>query len=135
MTATRRWQIPLVIVLVLYGAAAWLLAMRLPVKDGERDWFAALFPGGWMAWSFPSALFFLTILLLLLLMAVWEFASPGGNPRVGVLRFETTRGDRLFVSLLGSAFIHLAWLGLVGPSLWWALALSVVYAIGVFRYV
>ena len=40
-----------------------------------------------------------------------------------------------FVSLLGSAFIHLAWLGLVGSSLWWALALSVVYAIGVFRYV
>jgi predicted small integral membrane protein len=39
------------------------------------------------------------------------------------------------VSLLGAAFIHLAWLGLVGPSLWWALALSVVYAIGVFRYV
>ena len=135
MTATRRWQIPLIVVLVLYGVMAWLLAMRLPVKDGERDWFAALFPGGWMAWSFPSALFFLTILLLLLLMAVWEFASPGGNPRVGVLRFETTRGDRLFVSLLGSAFIHLAWLGLVGPSLWWALALSVVYAIGVFRYV
>ncbi len=68
-------------------------------------------------------------------MAVWEYASPGGNPRVGILRFETTRGDRLFVSLLGSAFIHLAWLGLVGPNLWWALALSVVYAIGVFRYV
>ncbi len=61
--------------------------------------------------------------------------SPGGNPRTGILRFETTRGDRLFVSLLGSAFIHLAWLGLVGPNLWWALALSVVYAIGVFRYV
>nr|WP_318528259.1 DUF2160 domain-containing protein [Mesorhizobium sp. ZC-5] len=135
MTATRRWQIPLVVVLVLYGVVAWLLAMQLPLKDGEIDWFASLFPGGWMAWSFPSALFFLTILLLLLLMAVWEFASPGGNPRVGVLRFETTRGDRLFVSLLGSAFIHLAWLGLVGPSLWWALALSVVYAIGVFRYV
>ena len=81
--------------------------------------------------------FFLTDRLLLLSSAwrVWEYASPGGNPRVGVLRFETTRGDRLFVSLLGSAFIHLAWLGLVGPNLWWALALSVVYAIGVFRYV
>lgn len=61
--------------------------------------------------------------------------SPGGSPRTGVLRFETTRGDRLFISLLGSAFIHLAWLGLAGPNLWWALAISVVYAIGVFRYV
>ncbi|WP_296034698.1 DUF2160 domain-containing protein [uncultured Agrobacterium sp.] len=89
----------------------------------------------WMAWTLPTALFFLTILMLLIGMAVWEYFSPGGNPRVGILRFETTRGDRLFVSLLGSAFINLAWLGFVGPSLWWALALSVVYAIGVFRFV
>ena len=89
----------------------------------------------WMAWTWPTAAFFIVIALLLVGMGVWEYASPGGNPRIGVLRFETTRGDRLFLSLLGSAFIHLAWLGLVGPSLWWALALSVVYAIGVFRYV
>ena len=89
----------------------------------------------WMAWTPPTAIFFCTILLLLIGMAVWEYASPGGNPRIGLLRFETTRGDRLFISLLGSGFIHLAWLGLVGPSLWWALALSVVYAIGVFRFV
>ncbi len=89
----------------------------------------------WMAWTLPTALFFLTILMLLIGMAVWEYFSPGGNPRVGILRFETTRGDRLFVSLLGSAFINLAWLGFVGPGLWWALALSVVYAIGVFRFV
>ncbi|MEQ1944439.1 DUF2160 domain-containing protein [Mesorhizobium sp. VNQ89] len=132
---TRRWQIPFAAVLVVYALCAWLLTLRLPVKDGEVDWTGSLIPGGWMAWSFPTALFFLTIFLLLALMAVWEYASPGGNPRVGILRFETTRGDRLFISLLGAAFIHLAWLGLVGPSLWWALALSVVYAIGVFRYV
>ncbi len=89
----------------------------------------------WMAWTLPTALFFLTILTLMIAMAVWEYFSPGGNPRVGILRFETTRGDRLFVSLLGSAFINLAWLGFVGTGLWWALALSVVYAIGVFRFV
>ena len=135
MTETRRWQVPLIAVLVVYAAVVWLLTGLLPVKDGATDWFAPLRAGGWMAWSFPTALFFLTILLLLALMAVWEYASPGGNPRVGILRFETTRGDRLFISLLGSAYIHLAWLGLVGPSLWWALALSAVYAIGVFRFV
>ena len=89
----------------------------------------------WMAWTLPTALFFLTIALMLFGMGVWEYVSPGGNPRVGILRFETTRGDRLFVSLLGSAFIHLAWLGLVGANLWWALALSVIYAVAVFRYV
>lgn len=135
MTATRRWQIPLATVLAIYVAAAVSLALSLPVKDGVRDWTAPLIQGGWMAWSFPSAMFFLTIATLLMLMAVWEYASPGGNPRVGILRFETTRGDRLFISLLGSAFIHLAWLGLIGPNLWWALALSVVYAVGVFRFV
>lgn len=89
----------------------------------------------WMAWTLPTALFFLTILALLISMALWEYFSPGGNPRFGILRFETTRGDRLFISLLGSAFIHLGWLGLIGSNLWWALALSIVYAIGVFRFV
>jgi predicted small integral membrane protein len=89
----------------------------------------------WMAWTWQTAAFFIVIALLLGSMSVWERMSPGGNPRVGILRFETTRGDRLFISLLGAAFIHLAWLGLVGPGLWWALALSVVYALGVFRYV
>jgi predicted small integral membrane protein len=89
----------------------------------------------WMAWTWPTAAFFIVIALLLVGMGAWEYISPGGNPRIGILRFETTRGDRLFVSLLGAAFITLAWLGLVGPSLWWALALSVVYAMGVFRLV
>ncbi|WP_449415881.1 DUF2160 domain-containing protein [Ochrobactrum teleogrylli] len=89
----------------------------------------------WMAWTWQTAAFFLAIALLLLGMCLWEYASPGGGPRNGILRFETTRGDRLFVSLLGSAFINLTWLGLVGPNLWWALIFSVVYAIGVFRFV
>jgi predicted small integral membrane protein len=135
MEARRNWMLPLVVVLAVYLAGAGLLAAFVPAEDGVRDWTAPLAAGGWMAWTFPTALFFLTIFGILSLMAVWEYASPGGNPRVGLLRFETTRGDRLFISLLGSAFIHLAWLGLVGPSLWWALALSVVYAVGVFRYV
>lgn len=89
----------------------------------------------WMAWTWPTAALFATIALILVGMGFWEYVSPGGNPRIGILRFRTTRGDRLFVSLLGSAFINLAWLGLVGPSLWWSLALSAVYAIGVFRFV
>jgi predicted small integral membrane protein len=89
----------------------------------------------WMAWTGPTAAFFGVIFLLIAAMGVWEYASPGGHPRVGILRFETTRGDRLFLSLLGSAFIHLAWLGLVGPDLWWALGVSVAYAIAVFKLV
>ncbi|MFB0988926.1 MAG: DUF2160 family membrane protein, partial [Gammaproteobacteria bacterium] len=58
-----------------------------------------------------------------------------GGPRLGLLRFETTRGDRLFVSLLGRAFICMAWLTLVGLNLWWGLAACVVYTFLVFRFV
>lgn len=90
----------------------------------------------WMAWTAPTAIFFLVILGLILAMCVWEAVSPGGGPRVGLLRFETTRGDRLFLSLLGAAFIHLAWLAFVGgPELWWALGISILYAVGVFLFV
>lgn len=89
----------------------------------------------WMAWTQPTALFFGAIASMILLMSVWEFFSPGGGPRLGILRFETTRGDRLFVTLLGSAFICLAWLGLTGASLWWALALCAVFGLAVFLFV
>ena len=89
----------------------------------------------WMAWTWPTATFFLVIAAMLVGMTLWEWAVPGGSPRYGILGIETTRGDRLFISLLGSAFIPLAWLGLVGPNLWWALGISLVYAVGVFRTV
>lgn len=89
----------------------------------------------WMAWTLPTALFFITIAVLIATMGVWEYFAPGGGERVGVLRIRTTRGDRLFIALLGSAYIHLAWLGLIGPVLWWALAISVIYAVCVFRWV
>lgn len=89
----------------------------------------------WMAWTQPTAIFFAVIAGLVVLMSIWEFFSPGGAPRVGVLRFETTRGDRLFISLLGSAFISLAWLGLTAASLWWGLALCMVFGLAVFLFV
>ena len=89
----------------------------------------------WMAWTWHTALFFITIALMLLAMTAWELVSPGGAPRVGILGIRTTRGDRLFISLLGAAYIHLAWLGLVGPNLWWALVISLIYALAVFRWV
>ena len=89
----------------------------------------------WMAWTLPTAIFFLSIFALIALMGVWEYASPGGGPRHGVLGIETTRGDRLFLSLLSAAFIHLGWLGFTDLSLWWALGLSVLWAALVFRFV
>ena len=68
----------------------------------------------WMAWTFETAAFFAAIGALLAAMTVWELCVPGGGRRRGVLTIETTRGDRLFIALLGGAYIHLGWLALLG---------------------
>lgn len=89
----------------------------------------------WMAWTWPTAAFFAFILLCLVGMTVWEFRVPGGGPRHGILGLHTTRGDRLFISLLGSAFIFLGWLGILGTPLWAPLVIAIIYAAAVFRWV
>jgi predicted small integral membrane protein len=90
---------------------------------------------GWMAWTFETAAFFAAIGCLLVAMTVWEILVPGGGRRRGVLAIETTRGDRLFISLLGGAYIHLAWLGLLGSPLWGAMIATLIFAGAVFRWV
>lgn len=89
----------------------------------------------WMAWTWQTAAFFLFILAALTVMTLWEWARPGGGPRHGILGLDTTRGDRLFITLVGSAFIHLGWLGLTDLPLWGGTIVSVVYALAVFRWV
>ena len=89
----------------------------------------------WMAWTWQTAAFFAFIAAALIAMSIWEIKRPGGDPRHGVLGLDTTRGDRLFISLLGSAYIHLAWLALASGPLWWATLICLVYAFLVFRYV
>jgi predicted small integral membrane protein len=84
-----------------------------------------------MAWTWQTAVFFVVIGCLLATMTALAILRPE-TERIGILRIPTTRGDRLFLSLLGAAFINLAWLGLVGPTLHWALGLSVLYAAVVF---
>jgi len=88
----------------------------------------------WMAWTWPTATFFLIIAVLLATFTVLAIKFPE-MPRKGILQIETTRGDRLFITLLGSAFINLAWLGLgVGPQAY-ALIACLAYAAAVFRWV
>lgn len=89
----------------------------------------------WMAWTWPTAAFFVFIACCLATMTMLELRTPGGAPRDGVLGLTTTRGDRLFIWLLGSAFIFLAWLGLVSTLLWGPLGIAALYGVLVFRYV
>ena len=60
---------------------------------------------------------------------------PGGSPRHGIFGLDTTRGDRLFITLLGSAFIFLAWLGIFGVPLWGGLVLALLWGFMVFKWV
>ena len=89
----------------------------------------------WMAWTTPTAIFFIVIACLLITFTVLAIKYPE-TPRTGILRIETTRGDRLFITLLGSAFIHIGWLGFFGADiLWAALIVCLFYAAAVFRWV
>lgn len=133
MTATRWTSIYLVTGGILAAVLAALVAITPRNEDGI-DWFGPLSQGGWMAWTFPVALFFFVIACLLILMTLLAIRFPE-TPRRGVLRIETTRGDRLFISLLGSAFLCVGWLFFFGAPLWGALICCLVYAAAVFRWV
>ncbi len=87
----------------------------------------------WMAWTLPTAIFFIAIATILAAMTVWQMTSPTVERR-GLLPIATTRGDRLFIGLLGSAYIHLGWIGLTDLNLWWALAISAVYMLALMRW-
>ena len=88
----------------------------------------------WMAWTLPVAIFFACIVLMLIGMTWWEIKSPTVM-RKGFLPIATTRGDRLFIGLLGAAYLNLlfvavsekmvGWFGLASePSIWISFALS-----------
>ncbi|MFO0991336.1 MAG: DUF2160 domain-containing protein [Hyphomicrobiales bacterium] len=89
----------------------------------------------WMAWTWPTALFFVFIFGCIAAMGMWEYFVPGGSPRRGIFGLDTTRGDRLFITLLGAAYIFLGWLGIMSTPLWGGLIISLIWAFIVFRWV
>jgi len=86
-----------------------------------------------MAWTPQTAVFFAFIALSLVVLTLLAIYRPEA-PRKGILGFPTTRGDRFFVSLLGSAFIMILWIRLGGGELWYALAICIPFAVAMFRF-
>ncbi len=88
----------------------------------------------WMAWTWQTAIFFAAIaavLVVMTLLAIWRPELP----RRGILRFPTTRGDRLFVSLIGSAFIFILWIRITGgDNVYYPIAAALLYSAAMFRY-
>ena len=87
----------------------------------------------WMAWTWQTAAFFSAIGLALAAMTWAEVRWPT-KVRQGFLPMPTTRGDRFFISLLGSAVVHVAWLAATGAPVGWASMLCVGYAGALMRY-
>lgn len=87
----------------------------------------------WMAWTLPTAVFFLLIALCLAAYSLWGVVAPS-TARKGFLPMSTTRGDRLFVGLLGSAYINLAWTATSDAPLWYACALWIPWLFIVGRW-
>jgi predicted small integral membrane protein len=87
----------------------------------------------WMAWTWPTAAFFATIALMLVAMTGLEVVWPTVERR-GLLPIRTTRGDRLFIGLLGSAYLHLGWLAAIDAALWGASILALVWMAVMLRW-
>jgi predicted small integral membrane protein len=101
-------------------AQGWgnVAAPKEEVFTWAKWWTEPMFGGTWMAWTRASMGFFIFIFGFISVMALLEWRYPGGNERDGVLGLTTTRGDRLFIGLLGAAYILLAWVGLIGTPIW-----------------
>ena len=86
----------------------------------------------WMAWTTPIAIFFISVLIMLIGMTIWQVKSPSLE-RKGFLPISTTRGDRLFIGLLCAVYVNLAWAGLtdvtqyIGAILGFALLVVVMH--------
>ncbi len=87
----------------------------------------------WMAWTWQTAIFFGLIAAALVVLTALAIRRPE-TARRGVFRFATTRGDRFFVSLIGSAYIFVAWMRFGGGELWYPLAASILFGAAMFRF-
>lgn len=87
----------------------------------------------WMVWTVPTAIFFGAIALILAAMSVWQTVAPSPERR-GFLPIPTTPGDRLFIGLVVSAYVHLAWIGLVYSYLWIAFVICLIWMVVVMRW-
>ncbi len=87
----------------------------------------------WMAWTVPTAAFFVCIVSMLVAMTLWELRVPT-VPRRGILPLVTTRGDRLFISLLTAAFLHLFWLSQFDAPVWWVSLIAVGTTLAILRW-
>ena len=87
----------------------------------------------WMAWTLEVAVFFTSVVLMLIGMTIWQVRSPSIESK-GFLPISTTRGDRLFIGLLAAAYVNLAWAGLTDLTQWVAAVVGFVVLLVMMRW-
>jgi predicted small integral membrane protein len=91
-------------------------------------------PPQWMYWTVPTLLFVGFILLMLIGLSIWDAEDPGWA-RQGILPIETTRGDRVFMSILTTLAVFCFWLYVAGTSaVWGVLVFGAVATVGIMNF-
>lgn len=129
-----RFLIPLILFpsAALAQQAGWGSVAKKEEEKGF-SWTDPLWPEFWMAWTPATLAVFVGIFSAIAIIGVLEARwFRDGIERDGVLGLTTTLGDRLFITLIGSVFIFLAWLGFVGQPIWIPLFIAIAWGVFVF---
>jgi predicted small integral membrane protein len=84
----------------------------------------------WMHWTWQSATGFASLFAMLGALAVLDKRVPS-YPRKGFLPMETTRGDRVFLSVVLVLLVVFAWLRVAPERGFWAAGVGAVAGVTV----
>ena len=87
----------------------------------------------WMAWTTGTAFFVGSVFVGLGLLSALAIVRPS-TPRKGLLPMPTARGDRIYVSLLGTGLIHIVLLATTSLPMTIGLILSAVWTVVILRW-
>lgn len=87
----------------------------------------------WMVWTFPVAIVFIGVFILIIGMTLWGHYSP---PKIhkGFLRITTDRGDRVYISYISFAFFMICWIAFVEGALYVGVGLGVALAAVILKW-
>ena len=87
----------------------------------------------WMAWTQGTALFIAGVFVFLGSITVLAALRPS-TPRKGILPIETARGDRIYISLLGSGLVMVLYVAVTDSGLPFGLLLVAAWVGVVLRW-
>jgi len=88
----------------------------------------------WMLWTAPTVIFFAVIAVMLIGMTVWQILVPTQERRGWIIPMRTTRGDRLFIGLLASAYLCALWVTVIPLTTWILLAVVIALVAVLLRW-